>query len=318
MLLDENVFKSRDAFFLIHMLELYYALDISRFTLDGYLDYIKGNFKKAINKYKKLGKKITAYEERLIAYMKENEAKKPVADNLNTLLYAKKFKSFKYEFIPIFTSWLFLTPVWCIIYDIIFYIALYFLSKNAIYIGGTEQFMLFMPAFITAIISSFFARKKVYKIFFRKQYKDIIALDEIENTKKTEHIMFKILQFIIAAGLVSSVLIANTNISFYEDYFRNNLALLDIKGEMVEYSDVECVYKAACFKNGFGNIVDYTSYIMVLQGGEQIDLSYYIDNKEIERDIIPILKKHNIEMRDIDMVENIQKDIDKIYESQEK
>jgi hypothetical protein len=33
---------------------------------------------------------------------------------------------------------------------------------------------------------------------------------------------------------------------------------------------------------------------------------------------IPILKKHNIEMRDIDMVENIQKDIDKIHESQEK
>ena len=57
---------------------------------------------------------------------------------------------------------------------------------------------------------------------------------------------------------------------------------------------------------------------MVFEGGEQIDLSYYMENKEIEKNIIPIFKRHNIEIRNIDLVENIQKDIENKQESQEK
>ena len=318
MLLNEKIFESRDAYYLMHMLELYYALDLTRFTTDAYFEYTKGNYKKAIKKYKKLKGKLTAYELRLVKYMKEVKQAKATEVNLNTLAMAKKYKGVKYEFIPMVILWSLLTPIWCIIYEGILLIALYLLYNDAIFVGGVQHFMLFMPAFITAIINSFFLRKWAYKAIFKKEYKELIELDQVENTPKIQYIMSKLFQFIIALGLVFSILLANTNISFYEGYFKDNLELLHLKGEMLEYTDVECVYRAEGFINGFEKIVNYPTYIILIKEGHQIDLSYYMDYVEIEKHIIPIFEKNNIDIRKIDLVENIQKDVEKTHISQEK
>lgn len=305
ILLNEKIFESRDAFYLMHMLELYYTVDISRFTLEGYTDYIEGKYKKAIKKYSKLGTKITNYEQRLINYIKENNTQKPISDNLNTLSQAKKLKNTKTELLPMFVAWLVLTPVWCIIYDLIFYIAFYFLSKEAIYVGGIEPLMLFTPAFVTAIINSFFVRKIIYKIFFRKSYNEIIALDEIENSGKVTNMMSKLFQFIIAFGIIFSLLVANTNIAFYENSFKYNLDFMDIKGETIQYTDVECVYKAGSIKNAFSQVVNNPSYVIALKGGQQINLYYYMEFDTIKENIIPIFEKNNIQIKEIDLVDNI-------------
>ena len=56
----------------MHMLELYYVVDVSRFTLDAYVDYTVGKYVKAIKKYNKLKGKLTSYEKGLIEYIKQN------------------------------------------------------------------------------------------------------------------------------------------------------------------------------------------------------------------------------------------------------
>jgi len=311
VLLDEKVFESRDAFYMMHMLELYYTIDVSRFTMDCYNCYMEGKYKKAIVKYNKLNGKLTAYEKRLVEYIKKGESCEVIPDNINTFADAKKLKSASAELFPMFLSWIVLTPIWCVVYDIVFYIALYFLSKSATYVGGADPFMIFLPAFITAIINSYFVRKIVYKLFFKKSYNKMMALDEIENSERVESVMSKLFQFIIASGLVFSLLAANTNITFYEGNFNNNLEFFSLKGETISYADVNCVYKAAGIMNDFGYVVNNPTYVIVLNDGRQIILYYYMEFEDIEKNIVPILKKNNIEIREIDLVDNIEKDLEK-------
>lgn len=313
LFLNEDIFKSRDAFYLMHMLELYYVIDVSRFTLDAYVDYTIGKYSKAIKKYNKLKGKLTSYEQRLLEYIKANlnQIEIPIEQEMNTLVQAKKLKNIKTELFPMYLSWLVLTPLWCIIYDLVYYIATYFLYKDAIYVAGSFPFVIFLPALMTAIIHSYFNRNTVYKLLFRKRYNEIKALDEIENGGKVDRLMSKIFQFIIAASLVFSVLIANTNIAFYEEYFKHNLDLLSIKGTSYNYDDVHCVYKADGIKNDFGQVVNNPTYVIVIKGGEQINLYYDVEFEDAKNNIIPIFEKHNIEIREIDLVDNIEKDLEK-------
>jgi len=309
LLLNERIFESRDAFYLMHMLELYYILDISRFTMEGYLDYTSGKYKHAIKKYNKLQGKMTCYEQRLLEYIKTGNVKEPIENTLNTFREASKLKSIKMELVPILLACMFLTPIWCIVYNLIFYITLYLTTRGNIYVGGAEPLILFMPAFITAIINSFFIRKNIYKILFRKNYEKIIALDEIENGSNVINIMTKLFQFIIALGIIFSILTANTNISFYEENFKINLDFLNLKGESIQYQSVYCVYRANGLKNDFGKVVNNPTYVIVLNDGRQINLYYYMEYDEIKENIIPIFKKYNIEIREIDLVDNIQPNI---------
>lgn len=307
LFINEDIFKSRNALYLMRMLDLYYVMDVSRFTLDAYIDYIAGKYSKATKKYNKLNGKLTNYEKRLVECIKSrpNEIQIPVEQEMNTLVQAKKLKNVKTELFSMYLSWLVLTPIWCIIYDLIYYIATYFLYKDAIYVTGSFPLVIFLPAFMTAVIHSYFARSTIYKLLYRKKYKEIKALNEIENSVRLEKTMSKIFQFIIAASLIFSVLVANTNIAFYEEYFKDNLDLLNIKGTSYNYQEVECVYKARRTTNTFGKIVDSPTYVIVLKGGEQINLYYDVEIEDIEKNIIPILQKHNIEIREIDLSENI-------------
>lgn len=318
LFLNEDVFKSRDAFYLMHMLELYYVIDVSRFTLDAYMDYTVGKYSKAIKKYNKLKGKLTSYEKRLVDYIKQNinSMQTPIEQEMNTLVQAKKLKNIKTELLSMYFSWLILTPLWCIIYDLVYYIATYFLYKNAIYVTGSFPFAIFLPAFMTAIIHSYFTRGTLYKLLFSKKYNEIKALDEIENGGKVERVMSKIFQFIIAASLVFSVLIANTKIAFYEEYFKDNLDLLSIKGTSYNYHDVHCVYKASGITNDFGQVVNNPTYVIVIKGGEQINLYYNVEFEDAKNNIIPMFEKSGIEIREIDLVENIEEDLEKEIESQ--
>jgi len=318
LFLNEDIFKSRDAFYLMHMLELYYIIDVSRFTIDAYIDYTVGKYSKSIKKYNKLKGKLTGYEKRLVEYINKNinQMHVPIEQEMNTLVQAKKLKNIKTELLPMYLSWLVLTPVWCIIYDLVYYIATYFLYKEAVYITGSFPFAIFLPAFMTAIIHSYFTRSTVYKLLFRKKYNDIKALDEIENGGKVEKVMAKLFQFIIAASLVFSVLIANTNIAFYDEYFKDNLDLLSIKGTSYNYQDVYCVYKAGGITNDFGQVVNNPTYVIAIKGGEQINLYYDVEYEEAKNNIIPIFEKHNIEIREIDLVDNIEDNLEKEIEGQ--
>ena len=311
VLLQEKVFESRNIFYMMRMLELYYTVDISRFTMDAFTLYMDGKIKKAIKKYDKAKEKLTKYEKRLLEHLKENEQViEVIPENLNTFAEAKKLKNVSTELLLMLLSWIILTPIWFILYDLVFFVALQILSKGAIYVGGADQFIMFLPAFITAIINSYFLRKIIYKIFLKKKLKELMALDEIENNEKVEHLMTKLFQFVIALGLIISMLAANTNIAFYENSFKNNLEFFNIKGEALSYKDVKCVYKTKGIINDFGYIVSNPTCTIILNDNRQISLYYYMKFENIEKNIITIFEKNGIQKRNIELENDIKKELE--------
>ena len=77
------------------------------------------------------------------------------------------------------------------------------------------------------------------------------------------------------------------------------------------------MYKADGIINDFGQVVNNPTYVIILKGGEKINLYYDVEFEDIKENIIPIFEGHNIEIREIDLVDNIQNDINNRQESQE-
>lgn len=293
-LLNERVFKSGNVEYLTRILELYYIIDSSRYTNDVYLNVLKGKYSAAIKRYKKTADRLTMYEKRLIGYIKVNEIKDILPDNLKTLENAKKLQGSFKEFLSMFLSWVVLTPLWSLVYLLVFALSYYVFNKNAIYTTYSNVPYVILCAFLTAISSYYFFRKKVYKVFFRKKRKELLALDELENTKITNKFMLKFLQFIIAVSLVFTVFIANTNLQFRENEIINNLNLFSIKGEVVEYTDIEKIYKAKYITNDFSTKIYGDIYSLSLKNGEMLDLYYDLTSEEIQKYILPILEAKKI------------------------
>lgn len=302
LLLNERVFKSRSVTYLTNILELYYVVDTSRFTGDIYSNVIKANYDKALKKYAKLKGKLTYYEQRLIKYITKNEIKDILPVNLLKLKESKKvLSSIKSSLVMLLTC-LLLTPAWCVVYFLVFLIAYLFFNNGAIYTSYTNYMVIPAVAFITSIISSYFLRKKAYKIFFKKEQKEILAIDELENSPTVERRMSKFLQFVIAVSLVFTILLANTNIQFRNDNIICNLNLLSIKGQTINYENIEKMYKAKSVTNDFGKRINETAYVILLKNNEQIDLYYDISDEDVEKYILPIIIKKNIPIEEIDTV----------------
>lgn len=287
MFLNERIFKTRSVEYLTRMLELYYVLDAARFTNDMYLNVCRKNYKKAIKKYSKLNGKLTIYEQRLINYINENEIKDILPNNLKTLENMKKLRYESKNLIGLYLSWLILTPICTIPYVLVFLISYLVLNKGAIYTSFSNIPVTIFCGFITAITISYFCRKKIYKTFFRKNKEELLALYEIENTNGANRFMMKVLQFIIAASIVITVFMANTNLQFRENEFVDNLNFFSIKGKQIEYSNVEKVYKV------YSNNTE-TEYVILLKNGDKIDMYYDLSEYEINKYILPIFEKKNI------------------------
>lgn len=293
-LLNERVFKTRSVEYLTHILELYYVVDTSHFTNKSYLNVLKGKYPKSIKQYNKEKDKLTNYEKRLLEYIKENKIKDILPENLRTLENAKKVQGSFKELLSMYISWLVLTPFWAVIYALVYLLSYLAFNKDAIYTTYSNAPYIVLFGFITAIVNSYFLRKKIYKIFFRKKHKELLAYDELENTKASNKFMTKFMQFVIAMSLVITVLLANTNLQFRENGIISNLDFFNIKGDLIEYSDIEKVYREDSTINAFGEEMDTTTYTIFLQNGDKLDLSYELTVEEIEEYILPILEKHNV------------------------
>lgn len=299
MLLNERVFKSRDVGYLTRILELYYVVDTARFTSKNYLNVLKGKYKKAIKQYSREENKLTNYEKRLLQYIKENEVKDILPENLKTLENAKKVQGSFKELLSMYISWIVVTPFWAAIYLLVYAISYIAFNKGTIYTTYSNIPYIILFGFITSIVSSYFLRKKIYKIFFRKNQKEMLAFDELENTKATNKFMTKFLQFVIATSLVLTVLFANTNLQFREDGIVSNLDFFSIKGEFIEYTQIDKLYKTEYTVDVLGEKMDATTYTISLKNGEKIDLSYELTTEEIEEKILPILNTHNVVLESI-------------------
>ncbi len=78
-----------------------------------------------------------------------------------------------------------------------------------------------------------------------------------------------------------------TNIQFYKD----KMLVCDIKQTEYSYNDIENIYYIKSRYNVYGDVINRSSYVIVFNNGESIDLDEWTTVKNTEKYILPILDK---------------------------
>ena len=303
-----NLFKSINVEYISRMLEVYYVLDAARFTTETYANYVLvGNYKKAIKAYDKLSHKNTLYENRLKEYLLT--LKEPVTflpKELETIKLSKKYQKVGFkQSLLIGLSFLVLTPVWSLIYGIIYAITHTYLVKESIYTSNAEWPLVILLGFITTIINMFFTRKSLAKFMYKEKYEEYTMFDMLNNGEKINNFMTKLFQFVIAACIAFSMLSANTYISFASNDIVLKEGYFNLKGETISYDKIDSIYITDKIKNDLVGEIDNKNYVIVLKDNTKIELYWYLTNEEVEENILPIFKEKNIDIKTIDVITNI-------------
>lgn len=311
-----NLFKSINPEYIAHMLEVYYILDAARFTTDIYANgVLMGKYKQAIKAYNRAKYKATLYEERLKAYLLTlKEPANLLPEELETIKLVKKYQKVGLKQSALIgLSLLVLTPVWSVIYGLIYMFTHSYISKGSIYTSNSEWPIVILLGFVTTIINIFFARNVIAKWTYKEKFEEYKMFDMLKNSPKTNNFMTKVFQFVIAACIAFSMLAANTYIAFTdknivlkEDYF-------NLKGKEMPYEKVHSIYKTEKVADEIIGEIENENYVIVLKDNTKIELYWFLTNEEVEVNVLPLFKERGIELKTIDVITNIP-DVEEIEE----
>ncbi len=281
----------------------FYDFFVLRFTTDGFDCYLKNDIEKACKKLGKI-KKPTGYERRFLnalcsgMYEKCEAVPKDIAyigDNASTPKDDMK------EFFVMFASWFILTPLTLAVYLLIFFIVFLMESRNSVYIMGTEYnvFWCLFLGFFTAIAVSYFTRFKFYKLFNKKGYEKYFKVSNMQNGKGADRFMKGFTYIIFCVSVVMSVLLCKWNINFTENGVIDNTEFFSLRGEYYAYEEIEKVYYLPQRTNDLGDVLEFPSYVMVVDGRE-IDFYEFADIEDYEDELLPFLQKKGVKIEKAD------------------
>lgn len=271
-----------------------------RFTSTAFLNHIKGKDAKAVKQLSKI-KRLTGYEKRMIRVWEGCDRNSfPDLSSIvsNAELYndsGVQKNSFK-EFVSLFLAWFALTPLVSVPYLGIFFLVYFIENRNSVYLMGAIYNFPFciLAGFLTALVVSYFTRFKVYKLLFKKDYDKFCELDHIQNSAGADKLMKEFLAVIVAGCLACSVLFAKWNLNFLADGFYDNTDFFSANGTFYSYDEVQRVYYKPNRVNGFGETLEFPSYVLVLKNGEEIDFYEYDDIDEYEDTLLEHLRKQGV------------------------
>lgn len=277
----------------------YFAL---RFSSYIFINAIKGKREKAVKQLRKVKKK-TGYETRLLALWTKDESD-GCAEISAIVQNAKSYNSngvqkteFR-EFFALFSAWFVLCPLISALYAGVFLLLLWIESMESVYLLGATYYLPYciLMGFVTSIAVSYFVRKPIYKLFFRKNRDKYLKLDYIQNSSGSDRLMKGFLTVLIAGSLIACVLLTNHNVNFLENGFEDNTKFFSTKGVYHSYNEVEKIYYKPDRVNSLGTKLEYPSYVIRLKNGAEIDLYEYDDIERYEKELFPYLEDKGVKI----------------------
>ncbi len=255
----------------------YYKFLLIRSVSPAYEAYMTGNYTAASKKIKKIKNK-TAYETILIEYIDNAKTPRPhvpesIYINLTELYKNGIPKNNLKEALMIVPAMLFFGLMWLPLFLAIYFLFYFFESRDALCLFGTlsNAPSVMFPSFICGILMIYFQSKRFYKFFFKKNYEQIIALDNAVNSRSTHRFMKALLGVLMSLSIVFLALTAHQNIKLCKTGFYDNTEFWSIKGEFYSYDEVEALYYREQTPSGYGSMIDIPSYVIVLKDNGEID-----------------------------------------------
>lgn len=274
-----------------------------RFTSAAFLNFLKGDTARALKQLGKV-KEMTGYENRLLQVWNQPETY-PVPDLPNATQNAKSYDKngvqggSPKEFLVIFLSWLVLAPLASIPYLALFSLFVWIEKSGSLCLLGPVYNYPFciLLGFVTAIALSYFTRFRFYKWFFKKDFDSYCELDGIQNSGGADRFMKGFLLLIVTAGMIGCVLLAKWNYNFKTDGFVDNAKFLSVRGTYHSYSEIDHIYYKPDRVNGFGETIEYDSYVVKLKSGEEIDLYELSEISDYDPALLDYLQNKGIPIK---------------------
>lgn len=281
-------------------LEFFYTLLTNHMAGDPYLRYMYGNTDKALVKLERMKYK-SNYEQRLIRLLQKEVPARPavplsVQENIRAK-YNKNGspKSAGKEVGALFLSWIIWTVIWIPFFVGIFFLFYFVESRNAeLVLGPMAQLpFVFLPSFLMGICSGYYSRHFVYRLLFKKSYEKQQRLDHIENGPGSDRLMKVFFTLLLIGGMFFTLLMVKWNVKLLPNGIVDNSAFFSLKETYYRYKEVDKVY----YKPNRiidDEPVDFSSYVIALKNGEQIDLYDFVPEEKDYDEFLSLIRKKGV------------------------
>lgn len=288
-----------------------------RYTSDGpYMEFLRGNYDKALKKYQKFIEKGTcsAYEHKIINLLRNRvpeEKFEPLVPECASIFEGIKFNGGKQDNIA------FLKGIF--ICEFIFFLILYILrevvsiamtKENLIYAAGMPWWAIAIFAGLPSVFGSMNFRMKLARFTRRKDIEKVAVYDEFFMGKfgtllaKGAWFVTFVLSVVVVVGLTMS------EARFYDKYITfptDTEALVPMDTEKYAYEDIEGVYYLEGRYNDYGDYIDRASYAIVFRDGYIMDLDSWCTMSEAEENILELVMPYCGEIIKVKTEEDIDK-----------
>ena len=295
MLFNTTLIKAPD-----YLNEGLYSFLTLRFCSSAFINYMKGDIKTAIKQMRGVKKKI-GYEKSVLELWESGELAdvsrlSSVQNGIATYNKSGVAGGSKKEFVAMFLAWLALTVVFSPVYLGLFFAIYTIEAANSVYLMGPIYNFPYciLAAFMTAFPASYFVRLKAYKLLFPRSYDKFCAVDDVNNGVGAEKLIKWLFRIIVICSLAGSVLFAKWGINFKDSGFVDNTSFFSLSGRYYSYDEIDHVYYLPSRVNGFGETLDFPSYVMVLKDGTKIDLYEYDEIEEYDPSLIDHLREKGV------------------------
>lgn len=274
-----------------------------RFSTGPFHAALRGDYVKASKQLAKT-KRLTGYEKRM-QRLWLMQGTQPPAELSAVTQNAKAFSGYGTskvelkEFASVFVAWFALCPVFSLLYVGLYALLVWVASWDAVcLLGPSYNYPLcFLTGFVTAIAVSYFTRFFFFKRLFKKDYVQFCEMEYTTNMEGNHKLMKGILTVVVVFCVALLVLTANCNLNFMQDGLVDNTQFFSLEGTYYSYDDISYVYYKPNRVNGYGETLDYPSYVIVLNGSREIDLYEHGEISDYAEELLGFLQEKGIEIR---------------------
>jgi hypothetical protein len=264
------------------------------FAQGAYMRYLAGNHLRA-RKILARTKKALLYERRLLAYLKANaQIPAPLPSMLSGQVNGGKSADARY-LLALLASWIPIAALCLPFWLGVFYLLRAVAARGQLLLVGPDpRVAVVMPTLLTAIALSFFARRFVIRLLFRKRAAELLESDGMMFSRGAQRFMKGLLYVVYIGCTMGLLLYVNSNIVFDATGFTDNRGMFSMQGEFHPYADIDRIYYKPDRVNGYGDTIPNDSYVLVLRSGEEIDLYGLCEMRYAIEKVLPLLEEKGV------------------------
>ena len=242
---------------------------VDRFSgMDAYMAFLTGNWKKSLEKYKKLEKGgLSKYEKDLCDFMShpENRGYHAMPPECLAILDYRKVSSGSIRDL----GYMLLTAIpFSLLFCAIIVLANRLLSLGTAFFFGAPPLCGLIPGLACGVFGYILFQKPILRGL--KRYKELEFAEMLDHHPKIRKLAAMVFALVLAGSMVFSIGLPLMGARFYKDH-----AVISVEGiwdQRVEYDQIGQIYYIHGRYNDYGDLIHRPSYVLLLQHGTTIDL----------------------------------------------